>query len=802
MKEHDPTSALALAAVLTAEFQLPPQHVANVLKLLAEDNTIPFIARYRKEQTGSLDEVVLRDLRDRALYLTELEERRAAVLASIEEQGKLTDELKARILAADTKQTLEDLYLPYRPKRRTRAQIAREKGLEPLAHALFIDKVPDAEADALVTAFIADYEPKVEEGKPPEVMTPELAWAGCRDIVAEMAADDADSRAWIRDTTRDAGLISSTVNSEFAEKQTRFNDYYEFSEPIKRIPAHRYLALRRGETEKVLRVRVQAPEEAIAEYLLRRWAAGTQGRLGEQWKLALDDAYQRLISSAVEVDLRVELKEKADTTSIGVFSENLRNLLLQPPGGAMVVLGLDPGFRTGSKWVVLDNTGRLLENGTIYPLPPQSKAQASAETISALCRKHAVELIAIGNGTASRELLAFARQTVKENELSAVPLMVSESGASIYSASDLAREEFPELDLTVRGAISIGRRFQDPLAELVKIDPKSLGVGQYQHDVQQTRLKASLDETVTFCVNQVGVNLNTASWALLRYVSGLGTAQAKEITRYRDENGPFAGRDALGKVPRLGPKAFQQCAGFLRIPQGEHPLDNSAVHPEHYALVENMAADLGVKVHELVNSNELIDKIAPAAYATETVGLPTLQDIIAELRKPGRDPREPREVVRFSEVVTEIAHLLPGMKLNGVVTNLTHFGAFVDIGVHQDGLVHVSQLSDTFVKDPAQVVKVGQPVEVRVLEVDAERKRISLTMRAEPGEGAADSKPVARASAKTASKPTSKPDNRAARGKAQANRGDKKQKSRTDEAPAAPADMNEALKMLNNRFSS
>ena len=711
---------LDMVATLASEFNWDPRFIKNTLLLLEDDNTIPFIARYRKEQTGSLDEVQLRDLRDRAQYLKELEERRQVVLESVESQGKLTEELKKAILNASTKQTLEDIYLPYRPKRRTRATIAREKGLEPLARALLSEPVEDAAADRLVEEFIAAFEGEISA---------EEVLAGCRDILAEEVAEDADTRSAVRRMTRERGSICSTVVKEFQEQKTRFNDYYEYEEPLRKIPAHRYLALRRGETEKVLRVRINAPEEEISVFMAEKWRPAGSERVRRQWDELLHDSYSRLIAPAVEVELRVEMKEAADTSSISIFAENLSSLLLQPPGGSRVVLGLDPGFRTGSKWVVVDHTGKLLEHGTIYPLPPQNKVEQSAAVLNKACVTHGVNVIAVGNGTASRELLEFVRQTVSAAGLDVQNLMVNESGASVYSASDIAREEFPELDLTIRGAISIARRFQDPLAELVKIDPKSLGVGQYQHDVMQSRLKMALDETVESCVNRVGVNLNTASWALLRYVSGLSVSQAKEIVSHRDRNGPFPGREVLGAVSRLGPKAFQQCAGFLRIPNGRHPLDNSAVHPEHYGIVERMAADLGVELGQMVGNLELIGKIDPGAYVCEEAGLPTLHDILTELRKPGRDPREARDLVRFNEAITEIGHLKEGMTLDGIVTNITHFGAFVDIGVHCDGLVHVSQLADRFVKDPGEVVQVGKPVQVWVVSVDVERMRISLSMR-------------------------------------------------------------------------
>ena len=709
-----------LVASLAGEFRRNATHVAQVLELLAEDNTIPFIARYRKERTGDMDEVVLRDLRDRARQLTELEERRATILASVQAQEKLTPELKRRIEEAASRQALEDLYLPYRPKRRTRASVARELGLEPLAFAVFLQPMADAAAHAAVRDFIADHE---------EGISAEEAWSGCRDIIAERVAEDADTRAWIRDITVRKGRIAASVTKQYAGRRTKYSDYYEFEEPLARIPAHRYLAVRRGETEKVLQLRIDAPEADIAAYLARTWNKGAEGHLRDQWRLVLDDAYRRLIAASLESELRGRKKEEADAASTVIFSENLRNLLLQPPGGQRVVMGLDPGLRSGCKWAVVDGTGKLLDHGTIYPLPPQNQAGQSARTLEAAIRHHGVEVLAIGNGTGGRELFAFVRHAVKAASLAAQAVLVSEAGASVYSASDIARSEFPDLDLTLRGAISIARRWQDPLAELVKIDPKSIGVGQYQHDVDQKRLRQALDETVEFCVNRVGVVLNTASWALLRYVSGLGPALAKELVVYRDARGAFASRTALLQVPRLGQKAFQQCAGFLRIPGAANPLDATGVHPEHYSVVERMAADGGVAVSELARDEALVGRIDPEGYVGDGVGLPTLRDILDELSRPGRDPRITAESVRFNESVTEMGHLQAGMQLNGVVTNVTHFGAFVDIGVHQDGLVHVSQMADRYVTSPAEIVRVGQAVWVTVLNVDEERKRIGLSLK-------------------------------------------------------------------------
>lgn len=731
-------------AWLASEFQRPAQSIGNVIKLLDEDNTIPFIARDRKEVSGSMDEVQLRSLRDRLHYLRELEERRATVLSSIREQGKLTAELEAKINALSTKRELEDLYLPYRPKRKTRASAAREKGLEPLAMALFIEGVAegmaDADADRRIAEFIGQFagsnggETGGEiSGEISGVIGADEVWAGCRDILAERVAEDADTRSWIRGITEREGKIVSAPTREYAGQKTKFSDYYAYAEPLARIPAHRYLAMRRGENEKVLKVRIAAPEEEILERQARNWGAGARGRMKDQWGLLLEDAYRRLIAPAVEVELRVALKERADGESISIFGENLTHLLLQPPGGHKVVLGLDPGFRTGSKWVVVDRTGKLLDHGAIFPLPPGNQVGQSAQAICRAIEAHHVEVVAIGNGTASRELLSFVRKAFADARIEIPAVLVSEAGASVYSASDTAREEFPDLDITIRGAVSIARRWQDPLAELVKIDPKSIGVGQYQHDVQQTRLRQTLDEVVESCVNRVGVNLNTASLDLLRYVSGIGAAQAKEIIVFREARGSFTTRGELERVPRLGPKAFQQCAGFLRIPGAANPLDGSAVHPEHYPVVESMAADLRIPLPDLMGNDEAITGIDLNRYTGGGTGLPTLEDILAELRKPGLDPRVPQEAVVFDDRITKIGHVEEGMRLNGIVTNVTHFGAFVDIGVHQDGLVHISQLADHFVKRPQDEVRVGQTVRVIVLKVDAELGRIGLSMKNRPG---------------------------------------------------------------------
>ncbi len=710
----------AITRRVAAELSLSPNQVAGALALFAEGATLPFIARYRKEATGGLDEVQLRDLRDRARYLEEMEERRAAVLESIEEQGKLTPELRTEIEEAETKQALEDLYLPYRPKRRTRATIATERGLLPLADLLWEGEVDDVGARKAAEAFV-DAEKEV-----PDV---EAALQGARDILAERLAEDAGLRGAVRDLTRSKGLVTSRADKgmEEAAAAARFRDYFEHSEPVTRIPSHRMLAIRRGEAEEVLRWTIDAPEEEARAMVRSRALKGRRAR-GEL-KAVAEDAYKRLLKPGVEVDLRMEMKEAAEKEAIRVFGVNLEQLLLQPPAGERGVLGLDPGFRTGVKAALVSRTGAVLATDTLY-LHREDRFRAGLDS---LLDGHAPEMVAIGNGTASRETETLVREVVRaRTDEGPVVVVVNEAGASVYSASEVAREELPEMDVSLRGAVSIARRLQDPLAELVKIDPKSIGVGQYQHDVNQPRLRDRLDETVQLCVNRVGVEVNTASAPLLSYVAGVGPTLARNIVEFRDERGGVASRRNLLDVPRLGPKAFEQAAGFLRIRGGEHPLDATAVHPERYALVEAMAADLGSDVGGLVRNEELLAKLEGrlSRYVSDDVGLPTLGDILDELRRPGRDPREAFEAPAFREDITEPKHLEPGMALEGVVTNVVAFGAFVDIGVHQDGLVHISQLADRYVKDPNEVVKVGDRVKVTVLSVDLDRNRIGLSMKA------------------------------------------------------------------------
>jgi protein Tex len=700
---------------IASELGLRPQQVTATLALLDEDATVPFIARYRKEATGSLDEVAITGIRDRIAQLRELDKRREVILKSLAERNLLTDELRAAVEAAPTMATLEDVYLPYRPKRRTRAMIARERGLEPLAELLLEqgDIDPLSEAEKYINAEL-------------QVETAEAALDGARDIVAEWVSEDVDLRARMRRLFAETGLISSRVIEGKEIEGAKFQDYFEWQEPIAQAPSHRILAMRRGEAEGILRMTIAPDENEALAIVEDMWVDGI-GAAAEQIRLACEDSYKRLLGPALETEIRVDSKTRADLEAIRVFSQNLRQLFMAPPVGRKNVLAVDPGFRTGCKVVCLDRQGKLLTHGVINPHLGENGRRAAETELKALCEQHQIQIVAIGNGTAGRETEAF----IRELELPGHPIIeiVNESGASVYSASDVAREEFPDYDITVRGAVSIGRRLMDPLAELVKIDPRSIGVGQYQHDVDQTALKQSLDDTVMSCVNQVGVEVNTASKQLLTYVSGIGPVLAENIVRHRDENGPFKSRKALQKVPRLGPKAFEQGAGFLRIADAPNPLDRSAVHPESYHVVEAMATDSGCTVAQLIQTEDVRKKIEPDRYATDKIGLPTLLDIMAELARPGRDPRQEYVPFSFDQSVKTLEDLKAGMQLPGVVTNVTAFGAFVDIGVHQDGLIHISELADRFVKDPAEIVKVQQRVSVRVLEVDSSRRRISLSLR-------------------------------------------------------------------------
>jgi protein Tex len=703
---------------IASELRVSPSQVAATAALLEQDATVPFIARYRKEATGSLDEVAIARIRDRGAELQALDDRRAAILKSLQERELLTDDLARAVAAAETMTALEDVYAPYRPKRRTRATIAKEAGLEPLADVLFANQ---ATIDPIAAA-----QPFVDAAK--GIADTEAALAGARDILAERFSDAADARARVRQLFWDKATVRSAVVNGKQEEGVKFKDYYDWSEPIAKVPSHRLLAMRRGEDEGVLRLRVAPPEDEAIAILERLFVQAPQRPGGEQVRLAAHDGYRRLLESAIEGEVRAESKKKADAEAIRVFADNLRQLLLAPPLGQKNVLAIDPGYRTGCKIVCLDRQGQLLHHDVIYPTAgSESEKRRARDTLLALAQRFNVEAVAIGNGTAGRE----TEHLVRSLPLPAtVPVVVvNESGASVYSASEAAREEFPDQDVTVRGAVSIGRRLMDPLAELVKIDPKAIGVGQYQHDVEQGALKHGLDEVVVSCVNRVGVELNTASREILGYVSGVGPSLAGKVVQFRNENGAFRSRRQLMKVPRLGPKAFEQCAGFLRIHDGEHPLDASAVHPESYGVVDAMARDLKCTVGDLLRDPALRAQIDPNKYVTDTVGLPTLRDILDELARPGRDPREQFEAFAFKEGIEKLEDLQPGMVLPGIVTNVTAFGAFVDIGVHQDGLVHVSQLADRFVKDPSEVVKVQQRVTVTVLEVDLARKRIALSMR-------------------------------------------------------------------------
>ncbi len=705
--------------IIAEELKLKTTQVAAAVKLLDEGGTVPFISRYRKEMTGSLDEVAIAQIRDRVTQLRELDKRREAILKSIDEQGKLSAELKDKIDAADTMTRLEDLYLPYKPKRRTRATIAREKGLEPLATLIYEQTSIDLPTEA---AKYIDTEKDVKDE--------EEALQGARDIIAEWINEDQEARTGMRKLFMDKATFQTKVIGGKEEEGQKYKDYFEWEEPVRTAPSHRVLAMRRGEKEMILILNIAPPEEEAFQLLKRKFVKGNNAASG-QVEMAAKDSYKRLLKPSIETDIRLATKKKADEDAIGVFSENLRELLMSSPLGEKNILALDPGFRTGCKLVVLNSQGRLMENTTIFPNAPQKKTTEAGTIILALCQKHAVEAIAIGNGTASRETETFVRN-IAHLPKSIQVVMVNESGASVYSASEAAREEFPDHDLTVRGAVSIGRRLMDPLAELVKIDAKSIGVGQYQHDVDQSALRHSLDDTVVSCVNNVGVEVNTASKQLLTYVSGLGPALAQSIVKWRDEKGPFKSREELLQIPRLGSKAFEQAAGFLRIRDGVNPLDASAVHPERYETVSQMASDLACTVQDLIRDENLRKQIDLKKYISNEVGLPTLEDIVAELSKPGRDPREQFEAFQFMEGVHEIDELKVGMKLPGIVTNVTNFGAFVDVGVHQDGLVHISHLADKYVDNPADIVKVHQPVQVTVMDVDVPRKRIALSMKADP----------------------------------------------------------------------
>ena len=705
---------------LSKELGVKEIQITAVATLLEQGATIPFIARYRKEATGSLDEIAITSIRDRLKYIEELDGRKETILKSLEKHGHLTDELKERVEATQTLSVLEDIYLPFRPKRRTKATVARDKGLEPLAMELFEQRgIDPSEAAA---AFIDPQK---------EIDTVEDALSGARHIIAEIINEDPQARLVLRNLYTGKAVFKSRVSSGMEQEGAKYKDYFDWEEPASAAPSHRVLAMRRGEKEDILNLTLAPPEDEAVTVLEGLFVKGN-GPDSDQVKMAVTDSYKRLLSRAMETELRIATKQRADTEAIRVFADNLRQLLLAPPLGGRRVMGIDPGFRTGCKVVCLDRQGKLLHNDTVYPHLSEKQAEQAGNTVKSLCERFDVEAIAVGNGTAGRETEAFLKQMNLGRNI--LILMVNESGASVYSASEAAREEFQDLDLTVRGAVSIGRRLMDPLAELVKIDPKSIGVGQYQHDVDPSSLKQALDDVVISCVNGVGVDVNRASIQLLTYVSGLGPGLAKNIVQYRDENGAFASRDALRNVPRLGPKAFEQSSGFLRIKNGANPLDASAVHPESYEIVNAMAQDLGCTVSDLMKDGQLRRDIDISKYVTDRVGIPTLKDIMEELAKPGRDPRDEFESFAFASGIDKIEDLESGQKLPGIVTNVTAFGAFVDIGVHQDGLIHISELSDRFVKDPAQVVKVQQKVMVTVLDVDLERNRISLSMKSNAGE--------------------------------------------------------------------
>lgn len=713
------TPAADIASWIAEETAMRTDNIRAVITLLEDNATVPFIARYRKEATGELDEVQIRTIQERRDYFKELLDRRETVLSTIRDAGKLTPELEAQILATRSRQTLEDLYLPFRPKRRTRATIAKERGLEGLAEAI-LRQSADAVED-LAAAFI---------NAELEVPDAAAALAGARDIIAERIAEHADVRAFARDHMRQTGVLVVEVAPEHKDTRTKYEQYYDFREPLSSIPSHRFLAIRRGEREEILRTHVEIDGAPVVGVATKHLGMRPASPAAEELQKAATDAWRRLLSASIETDVRVDLKNDSDDGAVRIFANNLRELLMAAPLGGRSVIGIDPGLRTGCKVAVVNDTGAFIENTTLYIARGGAAEEAARRELRALIEKHRPFAIAVGNGTAGRETEDFVRALLKDIERKdIIVVLVNEAGASVYSASDIAREEFPDLDLTVRGAISIARRLQDPLAELVKIDPKSIGVGQYQHDVQQTLLSKKLDEVVESCVNAVGVELNTASAPLLAQVAGIGPTLARRVVDHRRNHGAFPSRKALLDVSGLGPRTFEQCAGFLRVRESAHPLDRSAVHPERYKLVEAIAKDLGVSLESLVGNADLVSKIRVQSYVSADVGEATLRDILKELAKPGRDPRDAFEAPAFREDIREVSDLKPGMILEGVFTNVTAFGAFVDIGVHQDGLVHVSRLADRFVRDPSEVASAGQKTTVKVLDVDYERKRISLSCR-------------------------------------------------------------------------
>lgn len=703
--------------IIAQELKINENSVNNTIELFNNDATIPFIARYRKEKTGGLDEIQIKNIKERFEYYTELRKRKETILKSVREQGKLTPELEKEILLCTEKQKLEDIYLPYKIKKRTRATIAKEKGLEPLAELIFSQLSTKNTREEILSKYINS-----EKG----VKNQEEALSGALDIVAEKISDSADIRSHLRKTAYEHGTVVAKVKKEFKDQKTKFENYYDFSEPIKKSPSHRILAMQRGEKEGILSWKLEVNEDNALNFIDDKIIKNDNFLFYNDLLNAIEDSYKRLIFPSLETEVLNLKIEEAEKEAINVFSKNLKNLLLSPPAGDKMILALDPGFRTGCKVAVLDKNGNFVEYKAIFPNEPQNKKAESEAIILNFIKKYNIELASIGNGTASKETSSFMNDVIKKHNLNVKSIIVNEAGASVYSASDVAIKEFPELDVTIRGAISIGRRLQDPLAEFVKIDPKSIGVGQYQHDVNQVQLKKSLDLTVESAVNYVGVELNTASAELLSYVSGIGNAIAQNIIKFRKDNGDFRNRKQLLKVSKLGNKAYEQCAGFLRIRNCENPLDNSAIHPESYYIVEKMAKTLGVKTENLIGNEELILKIKISDYVTEEIGLLTLQDIISELKKPGLDPRKEFSNIEFSSEINKIDDLQVGLELEGVITNVTNFGAFVDIGVHQDGLIHISKLSDRYISNPYDVVSVGDSLKVRVVSVDKQLKRISL----------------------------------------------------------------------------
>lgn len=699
---------------LTEDLPYKRHQMRSALELLINGATIPFVARYRKEATGELNEIELREISNTFDYYEELEDRKETVLGTIDKQGKLTEDLKEQIIRCREKTKLEDLYAPYKVKRRTRAQKAREKGLEPLADRIWEQPSDGEPLESMAEEFLGDEAETVEE-----------ALDGAHDIIAQRIADEADIRQWLRSFMHKNGVLRTSVKKEWKNKPSKFEMYYDFSEPVRDIAGHRFLAIKRGATEDVLYYSIDIEQEPVLDYIAGECIT-TESPYREFLEDVIEDAYQRLLSISISSSILVEVREESEDEAIEVFSKNVRNLLMAPPAGHKRTLAIDPGFRSGCKVAALDGTGRFLTNSTIYPHPPQEQTDEAERVLTRLITDYDIELIAIGNGTAGRETQAFVQEMLGRRDLSARPVLVNESGASVYSASEPAIEEFPDLDLTVRGAISIGRRLQDPLAELVKIDPKSIGVGQYQHDVNQRKLKEELESVVSSCVNAVGVDINTASKQLLTHVSGLSSSTAAAIVEKRKHDGMFRNRREIRDVSGIGEVTFEQCAGFLKIPGGENPLDNSNVHPESYYIVEKMVNDAGNSLEEVIGKGLDVD---PKKYVDEEKGLPTIQDILRELKRPGRDPREDFKAASFREGIDEIEDLKKDMVLEGTVTNVTHFGGFVDVGVHEDGLVHISEIADKYVKDPHQEIKVGQVVKVKVLSVDVDRKRISLSMK-------------------------------------------------------------------------